>query len=240
MRCLVLVALVACGEPPASHVAIASASASASVTPVSTCPPYATHAAPSVTPDLPAVPEMQVRPIRDGDAFTVYGAVHQLNARRHDPRLDKPITILGVIVDTNLPRVDKCAIHRTGRADPPNCATEIPSFTIADDAGSPEKIRALGWASNFAHVYEAFLQYRGRARPPAALVQDGLLAVDIPFPLPAVGAKVRVTGRYGTMFTRATSGVVVDDDFGIITVDKVETLEPAATPASFPQLKPQN
>jgi len=167
MRCLVFVALLGCGGEPARHVAIASASASASVTPVSTCPPYATHAAPSVTPDLPAVPEMEHRAILTGDAFTVYGAVHQLNARRHDPRLDKPITILGVIVDTNLPRVDKCALHRSGRADPPNCVTEIPSFTIADDAGGSEKIRALGWASNFAHVYDAFLQYRGsRARPP--------------------------------------------------------------------------
>jgi len=71
-------------------------------------------------------------------------------------------------------------------------------------------------------------------------MQDYLWAVDIPFPLPAVGAKVRVTGRYGAMFTRASTGVVVDDDFGIITVDKVETLSPAARPASFPQLKPQN
>lgn len=177
-------------------------------------------------------------PQRQGDAYTVHGAIHALNARQHDTHLDQPITIVGVIVDTNLPRVDKCAIHKTGRADPPNCVTEIPAFTIADDARSSEKIRALGWASNFAHVYEAFLQYRGKTTKPATLLQDDIWGVDIPFPLPAVGATVRVTGRYGTMFTRASTGVLVDSDFGIITVDKVETVTAATTPAAFPQLKP--
>jgi hypothetical protein len=238
MRRVALSLLVCCGQaaPPTHVVPIASVTASASVAPVSTCPPYATHEAPSATPDLPPVPVLPTTPIRVGDAFTVYGAVHQLNARTRDPRLDQPITIVGVIVDTNLPRVDKCALHKTGHADPVGCVTEIPTFTIADDASSSTKIRALGWASNFAHVYEAFLQYRGRTRAPAKLFQDDNWVVDVPFPLPAVGAKVRVTGRYGATFTRASTGVVADRDFGIITVDKVETLEAAQTPAAFPQL----
>lgn len=238
MRALVLITIVACGEAPARVVPIASATTSASITPVSTCPPYAAHEAPSSSPDLPPVPTLPTTPIRVGNAFTVYGAVHQLNSRTHDPDLDRPVTILGVIVDTNLSRVDKCALHKTGRADPPKCVTELPSFTIADDATSPTKIRALGWASNFANVYEAFLQYRGRTQAPAKPYIDELWATEVPFPLPAVGAKVRVTGRYAFTFTRSSTGVVTDPDFGIITVDKVETLAPAATPASFPQLQP--
>jgi hypothetical protein len=240
MRSFALVVLLGCGEPPASHVAIAGASASASVTPVTTCPPYATHAAPSATPDLPPVPVLAGRlDITVGDAFTVHGAVHQLNARRHDPRLDNTITIVGVIVDTNLPRVPKCALHHAGHADPPNCVAEIPSFTIADDTtAASSRIRALGWASNFANVYEAFLAYRGRTSAPPKPYVDELWAVFVPFPLPAVGAKVRVTGHYSATFSRASSGIVVDRDFGIITVDKVDTLEAATSPAAFPQLKP--
>ncbi len=229
---------LACCSPASHATVVAGATASASALPAVTCAPATTHAAPSATPDLPPVPTLSTAAMRQGDAFTVRGALHALHARPRDPLLERPITIVGVIVDTNLPRADKCALHRAGRADPPNCVAEIPAFTIADDATSPTKIRALGWASNFANAYEAFLKYRGRATAPAKLYPDELWAVDVPFPLPAIGAKVRVTGRYGAIFERASSGIVIDRDFGIITVDKVETLEAATSPAAFPQLKP--
>jgi hypothetical protein len=235
MRCFVLVVLACCGSSErASHVAVAHASTSTSVAAVTTCPPYATHAAPTATPDLPAVATLSTAPLKIGDAFTVRGAVHALNARERDPRLDQPITIVGVIVDTNLARAPKCAVHKTGRADPPNCVAEIPAFTLADDADAHSpRVRALGWASNFANVYEAFLLYRGHATAPARLYQDELWAGDIPFPLPAPGARVRVTGRYGANFMRGSNGLITDADFGIITVDKVEMLERAPTPATF-------
>ena len=52
--------------------------------------------------------------------------------------------------------------------------------------------------------------------------------VTVPFPLPAAGAKVRVIGRYARTFTRASSGIDVDRENGIITVTRVER---ATTPA---------
>ena len=56
-------------------------------------------------------------------------------------------------------------MHPTGKKDPDDCKDiPIPSFTLADtkDADAKaQKIRVLGWASNFANVYEADKKYAG-------------------------------------------------------------------------------
>ena len=184
-------------------------------------------------PDPPALP---TSPQRIGDAYTVYGALHALHSIDAPTKLAGEITVVGYVVDTNLARAPKCVIHKTGRGDPPGCVSEIPAFTIADDkaatAGAP-RIRAMGWASNFANVYEAYLKERARD---ATSYVDEFWAVELPRPLPAPGAKVKVVGRYGALFTRSSGGIESDPHNGILTVTRVETLERAPAPARFPQL----
>lgn len=229
---VVLVALVACGESAAQPVAPAPSASVATVAPQADCgvteEPYRPHPAwsgrPSALADPPSLPDL---PQRVGGAFTVYGAVRALG-RIDQSELARPVTIVGYIVDTNLGRAPRCALHRTGVADPPHCVTEIPTFSIADTKGAPAaspRIRVMGWASNFANVFEA-----SRTRGPYA---DELWGVQVPNPLPAVGAKVKVTGRYGVNFSRASSGIVSDPARGILTADRVETLEPAPAPAKL-------
>jgi hypothetical protein len=64
-------------------------------------------------------------------------------------------------------------------------------------------------------------------------MQDELWAVDVPYPLPSVGAKVKVTGRYGTVFAKSSAGLVTDPSNGIMTYGSIETLEPPTEPAAF-------
>lgn len=186
-------------------------------------------------PSLPPVPTLPDQPRMIGDAYTVFGAIRGLHD--YDPKdvTAKDIAIVGYIVDTNLPRVDKCAIHKAGKADPENCVTEVPTFTIADEntPSAAQKIRVMGWASNFAQVYTAMLEYQ---KPNAQPYQDALWAIDVPKPLPAVGAKVKVTGRYAVNFTKSSAGMAADPRSGLLTYGKMEYLEQAPRPATFPQL----
>ena len=57
--------------------------------------------------------------------------------------------------------------------------------------------------------------------------------MDVPFPLPAVGAKVKVTGKYGYTFTKSSTGLVSDPNNGVITFSKSEEIEAAPQPAAF-------
>jgi hypothetical protein len=216
--------LAACGgaQPrPGKHVTLAPP------------PPRATPVTTVEAPDLPPVPELPKEPIKRGDAYTVYGAVHQLHSRYHRREVEKVISVIGVVAETNLAAAPKCAVHHTGKADPPGCVAPVPAFALADvDQPSAPKIVVMGWASNFANVYEASLRYA--KGPHAKPYVDELWAVVVPNPLPAVGATVRVTGHYGVMFTRSTSGVATDPNGGILTADRVETLTPAKTPAKLP------
>ena len=186
--------------------------------------------------NLPEPPVLSSSPIQVGDAYTVFGAAHQLASSVHAAEVTgKEISIVGYIVKTNLPTAPKCALHHTGVADPNGCVTEIPSFTVADARGdvSTVNIRVLGWASNFANVFEAYERYRKLSAPPKQLYQDELWATPTPYPLPSVGAKVRVTGRYGVSFSRSSNGITSDPVNGIMTVTTVETLEPAPQPAKL-------
>ncbi len=188
---------------------------------------------------LPSVPSLPSTPIKNGSDYTIYGAIHQLNSSIHSADVNnKEITIVGYIVKSNMESIDKCAIHKTGKADPEGCKTEIPTYWISDVKGdSKQTIRVMGWASNFANVFDALEKYKNLKDPPKELLKDELWSVEIPFPLPAVGAKVKVTGKYGVNFARSSTGVEADPVNGIMNVTKLDYVEPSPEPASFPQLK---
>jgi hypothetical protein len=96
----------------------------------------------------------------------------------------------------------------------------------------------MGWASNFANVFEAMEKYKNLKEPPKELYKDELWAVDVPFPLPAVGAKVKITGKYGVNFAKSSTGIAADPLNGIMTYGKVDYLEPSTEPAAFPGKTP--
>src|SRR5215471_1801415 len=147
---------------------------------------------------IPAVPQLPNSPTKAGDAFTVFGA-----------------------------------IHKVGKKDPDDCGKDIPggipipSFWISDNKGDTKgpTIRVLGWAKNFASVYDAMEKYKNLKEPPKELFKDEIWMVDVPFPLPNVGAKVKVTGKYGYTFTKSSTGLVADPKNGVMTYSKVEYLE---------------
>ncbi len=190
---------------------------------------------------MPAPPTLPTMKLKDGDAYTVYGAVHHLRSRLHATEVSgKDITLVGYIVDSNMLKADACAVHKTGKKDPEDCPPQaIPAFTITDtkdaklDDPKLPRIKVMGWASNFANVFEAIDKYKNMKEPPKELYKDELWAVDVPFPLPAVGAKVKVTGRYGVNFAKSSTGIAADPLNGIMTYGKIEVLEPAPEPAAF-------
>lgn len=228
---LAALALAACGAPtpPPTPAPLPSASAA----PPAACEEdevYAPRPAPTDKVSLPAVPALPSRPVKVGADYTVFGATHAL-ASRVDPGevTMKEIAIVGYIVESNLAAAPACALHKTGQKDPEGCRAEIPTFAIADtkDARDERKIRVMGWASNWANVFEANRLYKDAKAAPAVMHKDAIWAVDVPYPLPAVGAKVRVRGRYGRTFTKASSGVVSDPVDGILTYDAMDVLEAA-------------
>ncbi|HEY6462106.1 MAG TPA: hypothetical protein VIY73_18195 [Polyangiaceae bacterium] len=188
-------------------------------------------------PNLPAPMAPPSTPIKAGDSYTVYGAIHQLRSLLHSKDVTaNPITITGYIVDSNVARAPECAIHKTGKADPEKCATEVPSFWIADDKGNTKgpKIRIVGWARNYAVICDAMKAYN-KLKPgeqPKEAVKDDILNVDEPNPLPSVGAKVKITGAYNVAKT-VVSDMVSEPLGGVMAMTKMETLEPAPSPAAF-------
>jgi hypothetical protein len=195
-------------------------------------------------PNLPSPPTLPSSPMKVGDAYTIFGAQHQLHSRFHDKDVTaKPITIQGYIVEENISDAPKCAIHKTGKKDPDDCNAEIPSFWIADEKGAGKdkpRIRVLGWAKNFASVFEALDKYKHLKEvkdPEKDLYKDEVWNVSVPFPLPATGAKVKVTGKYGFSFTKSSTGLVSDPINGVMTYDKIEVVEPAPEPVAFKNTK---
>ncbi|MCL2448006.1 MAG: hypothetical protein FWD17_03565 [Polyangiaceae bacterium] len=186
---------------------------------------------------LPPPPALPTTPIKQGDAYTVSGAVHQLRSAIHNKDVTaQPITVVGYIVDSNIPRAPDCAVHKTGKKDPDNCNPELPSFWIADDKGNTKgpKIRVVGWAKNFATVYDAMVAYK-KVKPgeqPKEPITDDMLNVAVPFPLPAVGAKIKVTGSYNVGRT-VVSDMVSEPIGGVLAYQKTEEVEPAPEPAKF-------
>jgi hypothetical protein len=194
-------------------------------------------------PSLPSVPSLSTQAKKVGDAYTIFGAIHDLKSRIHSAEITaKDVNIQGYIVQSNIPEAPKCAIHKTGKKDPDDCTdVPIPSFWIADNKGDNkgQMIRVLGWAKNFASVYEAMEKYKNLKDPPKELYKDDVWSVDVPFPLPAVGAKVKVTGKYGYTFSKSTTGLVSDPNNGVMTYSSMQVLDATgAEPAAFDALKP--
>jgi hypothetical protein len=187
---------------------------------------------------LPAPLSPPNSPIKAGDAYTIYGAIHQLRSLIHSKDVTaQPITVVGYVVDSNIPRAPDCAVHKTGKKDPDNCNPEVPSFWIADNKGDTKgpKIRVVGWARNFAVIYDAMQVYKKvkpGEQPPDGGVSDDMLNVTVPFPLPSAGEKVRVTGAYNVAKV-VVSDMVSEPAGGVIAYNKIEQLEPATEPAAF-------
>jgi hypothetical protein len=190
--------------------------------------------------NLPAPQTPPSTPIKAGDSYTVYGAIHQLRSLLHSKEVTaNPVTITGYVIDSNLGRAPECAIHKTGKADPDKCNPEVPSFWISDTKGDTKdsknpKIRVVGWARNFAVICDAMKAYN-KLKPgeqPKEAVKDDILNVDEPNPLPSVGAKVKITGAYNVSKT-VVSDMVSEPLGGVMAMQKMDTVEPAPSPAAF-------
>ena len=191
-------------------------------------------------PSLPAPPTLTNAPVKVGDAYTIAGASHQLRSRYHDKEVTaKSITIQGYIVEENISSAPACAIHKVGKKDPDDCVAEIPSFWIADtkDAGKDApRIRVMGFAKNFASIFDAMDKTKNLKEvkdPEKDLYKDEVWSVTVPYPLPGKGAKVKVTGKYGYVFSKSSTGLVSDPINGVMTYEKIEYVEPAPEPVAF-------
>jgi hypothetical protein len=196
--------------------------------------------------NLPPVPTLPALQKKIGADYTVRGASHDLNSAVHGAAITaKAISIVGYIVKTNYADAPECAVHEAGKADPPDCKAPVPTFWIADDKGldaaasARGAMQVMGWASNFARVYSMIQEIGKSPADKQATIEmmDDFWGVKVPAPLPAVGAKVRVTGNYGVTFTKASGGAAADPRMGILTYQSMEVLEPAAEAASLPGMK---
>jgi hypothetical protein len=197
-----------------------------------------------VKASLPPVPNVPQRPLKAGDAYTVWGVSYQLRSRVHHKDVaGKNLKVTGYISKTNLPDAPKCAIHKTGKEDPEGCRPPIPTFWLCDAKDAPDKdcIRVMGWASNFAQLHDAIEQQdKQKAKKDDKEKEpfmDNFWGVKIPDPLPSKGAKVTVTGDYATTFTKATSGTVADPIMGLLTYGEIAVLEPAPELETLPGMK---
>ncbi|MEZ4301549.1 MAG: hypothetical protein R3B70_41830 [Polyangiaceae bacterium] len=204
---------------------------------------------------LPAVPTLPAKKKKEGDAYTIWGVTHELRSRVHREDVNgKKISLVGYVVKTNYQQkcADKnntankddctpeCAIHKTGKADPTDCKSPVPTFYIADTKDEQkDMIAVMGWSSNFAQMYTLI---EGLKRAPKGKENEVELADEfwggkIPNPLPAIGAKVKVTGIYGETFTKATSGAATNPKYGIMTYDTMEQLEAAPETVLLPGMR---
>jgi hypothetical protein len=189
---------------------------------------------------LPSVPTLQKKPIKQGDAYTVWGAAYYLRSMVHRKDIaGKDITITGYITKTNLMDAPECAVHKTGKADPEGCKAPVPTFWIGDSKDAPENesIKVMGWASNFANLHDAIEEFDKPKQDGG--YDDQLWGVKVPNPLPAKGAKVTVKGKYSTTFMKASSGAEADPYQGIIDFQDVTVHEPASELATLPGMKPR-
>ena len=149
--------------------------------------------------------------------------------------------MVGYIVKTNFDAAPKCAIHKTGKGDPSDCKSPVPTFGIADDKGeAKDMIAVMGWANNFAQMFSLIegIDKAAKGKENEVKLKDEMWGQDVPNPIPGVGAKVKVTGTYGVTFTKATGGITRPNPrYGIITFEKVEYLEPPPDKVYLPGMK---
>jgi tetratricopeptide (TPR) repeat protein len=180
-------------------------------------------------------PKLVLLPQRVGEAYTVWGAGHAFRSRQHRREVtDKPIAITGYVVKTNLGRAPRCAVHRGGIADPENCRADIPAFWLGDRRDAPEAdcIKVMGFASNYAQLYDAIRQ--ADSSKPDEPYWDTFWGQKIPNPLPAAGAKLTVRGNYGLIFAKASSGAEADPVMGILDFRERDVLEEAPQLETLP------
>ncbi|WP_437525499.1 hypothetical protein WME79_38735 [Sorangium sp. So ce726] len=190
---------------------------------------------------LPAVPTLPAKNKKQGDAYTVWGVTHDLRSRVHFEDVNgKKLSIVGYIVKTNLAEAPACAVHKTGKGDPADCKAPVPSFAIADEKGeTKDMIDVMGWASNFAQIYSMIeaIDKAPRGKEGEAKLTDEFWGQELPNPIPAVGAKVKVTGTYGVTFTKSTGGAAANPKYGILSAEQIEYLEPPPEKAILPGMK---
>lgn len=191
--------------------------------------------------NLPAVPTLPAKNKKQGDSYTVWGVTHDLRSRVHLEDVNgKKLSIVGYVVKTNFAEAPTCAVHKTGKGDPPDCKSPIPSFAIADEKGEAKDIiEVMGWASNYAQLYNMIeaIDRAPRGKESEVKLTDEFWGGEIPNPIPNVGAKVKVTGTYGVTFTKSTSGAAANPKYGIMSAEKVEYLEPPADKVYLPGMK---
>jgi len=191
---------------------------------------------------MPAVPTLPQKQKKTPDgAYTIWGVTHDLRSRVHvDDVNGKQISLVGYIVKTNYNDAPACAVHKTGKGDPPDCKAPIPTFSIADDKGEQKDvIDVMGWASNFAQVFTLIeaIDKAPKGKEAEAKLADEFWGAELPNPIPNVGAKVKVTGTYAVTFTKASSGAAANPKYGIMTAEKIEYLEPPPEKAYLPGMK---
>ena len=187
---------------------------------------------------LPPAANLPKPPSKNGDTWTVWGASYSLRSRVHRKEVaGKRLSISGYIIKSNITDAPECAVHKGGKADPADCKAPVPTFWIADskDAKEADSISVMGWASNFAQIFDAIEEFdKGKEN---AEHLDTFWGVKTPNPLPAVGAKVTVTGNYGTTFSKASSGAAADPFMGMIDFQEMTIQEPAPELATLPGVK---
>ncbi|HEY3236012.1 MAG TPA: hypothetical protein VGJ84_14945 [Polyangiaceae bacterium] len=187
---------------------------------------------------LPPVPNVQKRPVKSGDAYTVWGAGYYLRSRVHHKDIaGTKITLAGYIIKTNISDAPECAVHKGGKADPEDCKPPIPAFWVADTREAPleESIKVMGWASNYAQIYDAIADFDKGDE--TAEHMDTFWGIKTPNPLPSKGAKVRVKGTYSTTFSGASTGTEADPIMGLMAYQEIENVEPAPELVTLPGVK---
>ncbi len=208
--------------------------------------------------NLPAVPALPNKSKKEGDAYTVWGAMHDLHSEVHMHDFDgKEVSLVGYIVRSNVeaqckddkkfgdgeePCVPKCAIHKQGKADPDDCVAPIPAFWIAEHNDEKDyKAKAIpikGWSSNFAAIFS--MVEKIDTDDEKAEIMDNIMGTKLPNPLPAVGAKVKVTGNYGVTAATGSKGSESNPRTGIMKMTKIEYIEVPEKRAVLPGMKVRN
>ncbi len=188
-------------------------------------------------PGLPT-PKLALQPLRSGEAYTVWGAGYALRSRQHRRKVaDQPIAVTGYVVKTNLAKAPRCAVHHAGIGDAYDCRAEIPAFWLGDRLDAPESdcIKVMGFASNYAQLFEAIRQ--ADSQDPDLQYTDAFWGQPIPNPLPAAGAKLTVRGNYGLTFAKTSSGAERDPVMGIMDFVGRDILEQAPELETLPGVK---
>jgi hypothetical protein len=188
--------------------------------------------------NMPPVPNVPQKPLKVGGDWSVWGASFTLRSRVHHAEINtKKITVTGYIGKTNLPDAPECAVHKGGKADPEGCKAPVPTFWLCDQRNDkPEDcIKVMGWASNFAQLYDAIEKYeKDEDKEDAEPAKDTFWGIDIPKPIPGPGAKVTVEATYTTTFTGASTGTAADPIMGILSYKGMKYLEPPPEEAILP------